>query len=576
MPAAVRLPASAVPLLAPTQPNELDLSRIMEAVGQAAFVYDPVTDAMTLDGHAARLLGVSASADIATGTAFLLKVSPEFRALRRKALKPPLATAPTDASYRIAYEFRPPSIEDRPPIKVEEEGRWHPSSDGRSPTIRGVLRVVSGRRDADRLAGSGRDPLTGQLDRTELLERLGQAIERSRQDRVPCAFLIAGVNGLGTINDTFGLASGDDILIGIARAIASKLRDGDHMGRYAFNKFGIVLHDCGPGAMRIVADRIMSAVRTATLTAGGSKLSATISVGGVALPDYGTTTDAAVMASLKALDVARRRRTEGFVAYEPRPEEDSRRQRNTMVANALISALDENRMTLELQPMVATRSGETDHYECLLRLIRPDGGLVSAGEFMQVAEQLGLSRLLDLRAQELAIDLLKRYPDTHLSLNVSGLTASDNEWLVNLHRLTQGRRRLLERLTVEITETAAIQDLEQSMIFVETIQDLGCKVAIDDFGVGHTNFRNLKQLDADLVKIDGVFVRNVCNDPGDQVIIRSIVELARVFNMKTVAEWVTDAQTAAFLADAGIDYLQGYHYGAPAAPETLLGPPVAA
>lgn len=284
----------------------------------------------------------------------------------------------------------------------------------------------------------------------------------------------------------------------------------------------------------------------------------------------------AVMAALKALERARGRRVDGFVAFEPRPEEDNVKRLNATLASALINALDENRMSLLLQPLVTASTGLPDHYECLLRMVRSDGTLISAGEFMPIAEQLGIARLLDLRAQELAVDLLKRYPSAKLSLNVSGLTASDNEWIVSLHRLTQGKRQYLQRLTVEITETAAIHDLDQSMIFVDTIKDLGCKVAIDDFGVGYTNFRNLKALNADLVKIDGAFVRNVCHDRGDQVFVRSMVELAKAFGMQTVAEWVGDAETASFLTGAGIDFLQGYHFGEPAPPETVLGAPTPA
>ena len=117
----------------------------------------------------------------------------------------------------------------------------------------------------------------------------------------------------------------------------------------------------------------------------------------------------------------------------------------------------------------------------------------------------------------------------------------------------------------------AISDLDQLMVFVDTIKEMGCQAAIDDFGVGYTNFRILKLLKADFVKIDGAFIKNVCNDAGDQVFVKSMVELARAFNMKTVAEWVGDAATARYLTDLGIDYLQGYHFGASQPPEKLLG-----
>ena len=194
---------------------------------------------------------------------------------------------------------------------------------------------------------------------------------------------------------------------------------------------------------------------------------------------------------------------------------------------------------------------------------RPDGTIVSAGEFIAVAEQLGLSRLIDRRTLELSIEILKKHPSLHLSVNVSGLTASDHEWLVALHRLTGGRRALTERLTIEITETAAIHDLDLSINFVDTLKELGCRVAIDDFGAGYTSFKNLKILNVDMVKIDGSFVKNLLEEPTNRVFIKTLVEIAETFGMETVAEWVADEETAQIILGCGITYMQGFHFGRP-------------
>ena len=150
-----------------------------------------------------------------------------------------------------------------------------------------------------------------------------------------------------------------------------------------------------------------------------------------------------------------------------------------------------------------------------------------------------------------------------MSLNVSGLTSSDKDWLAGLAMLTQGDRALTERLIIEITETAAIQDIDQTAHFVDCIKDMGCQVAIDDFGAGYTSFKNLKRLDVDMVKIDGTFVKNLLVESADRVFINTMVEIAGTFGMKTVAGWVGDIETARMLADAGIEYLQGYLYGLP-------------
>ena len=220
-------------------------------------------------------------------------------------------------------------------------------------------------------------------------------------------------------------------------------------------------------------------------------------------------------------------------------------------------------MRLALQPMIGAKTGKPELYECLLRMEKPDGSLVSAGEFVPVAEQLGLSRLIDRRTLELTVDLLVRHPDIVLSLNVSGLTCSDNEWLATLRRLTGGRKELLNRIVVEITETVAIEDIDQSINFVDTLKELGCRVAIDDFGAGYTSFKNLKLLNVDIVKIDGAFVKNLADDTSDQIFIKTMIELAQTFGMETVAEWVGNERTVKHLTDAGITYMQGFYYGMP-------------
>ena len=249
--------------------------------------------------------------------------------------------------------------------------------------------------------------------------------------------------------------------------------------------------------------------------------------------------------------------------YEPSPARRGARLRNKSIAESVIAALDDNRMRLVLQPMVSAKTGRPEIYEALLRMERPDGRLVSAGEFVPIAEQLGLSRLIDRRTLELTVELLKRHRDLVLSVNVSGLTCSDHEWLTALRRLTAGRPDVLSRMIVEITETVALEELDQSVNFVDTLNELGCRVAIDDFGAGYTSFKNLKRLNVDMVKIDGAFIKNLADDTSDQIFVKTMIELARTFDMETVAEWVGDERTARFLEAAGITYMQGYYYGMP-------------
>lgn len=561
--------APAAPAFVPdplTEAEGLDLVGVISAVDETAYVWDCVTDRIEWESNATSILNVTDGKKIATGEAYHSIVAPEHVARRQEIFS---RTADAEqgrgVAYRIQYRFHSGSMRGNAALRLEEHGRWWPGPDGRPVRARGVVRVLDEHylEEQRQLFRSDYDELTGQLSRIRLTEGLEAVLARAQQEGRQCGLLICSVNNLAVINETFGFHIGDEAIVEVGKRIKDKLRGGDILGRYSSNKFGVVLQDCGTGAMRIAAERFMKAVRDATIKTSSNQLSVTISIGGVSLPDQAQNAQQAMSLALNALDRAKSKRFDCFVPYETSSGTMTIRQRNIAIADNVIDAIDEKRMRLVLQPMVGAKSGKPELYECLLRMERPDGGLVSAGEFIPVAEQLGLSRLIDRRTLELAVALLERYDDIKLSLNVSGLTCSDHEWLMTLQRLTNGRRDYLTRLTIEITETAAIEDLDQSINFVDTLKDMGCRVAIDDFGAGYTSFKNLKLLNVDMVKIDGVFVKNLASDTSDQIFIKTMVELANTFGMETVAEWVGDEQSVKYLTNAGITYLQGFYYGLP-------------
>lgn len=550
-----------------TESEGLDLVGVFSMIDESAYVWDLTTDRITWEVNAVAMLGVPDASAIATGAAFQSIVASEHAGRR-----PDLVIAAENAeresrgyAYRIQYAIRPKGPRSEGFLRLEDQGRIWYGSDGRPHLARGILRVINERylEEQRLLFCSDSDELTGQLNRIRLMNAISTVIDRAEIDRRPCAFLIAAVNNMAVINDTFGFDVGDEVIAAVSRKIKEKMRGGDVIGRFSSNKFGILIQDCGPGALRVAAERFMKAVRETHVKTSVSQISATISVGGLIIPNQAQNVQQALNFGLHALERAKTKRFDCFMAYEPAPGAETARRRNISIADEVIEAIDDDRMRLVLQPMVNAKTGKADVYECLLRMEKPDGRLISAGEFIPVAEQLGLSRLIDRRTLELSVSLLKKHPDLHLSLNVSGLTCTDHEWLVTLQRVTGSRRELLSRMIIEITETVAIQDLDQSINFVDTLKELGCRVAIDDFGAGYTSFKNLKLLNVDMVKIDGTFVKNVADDTSDQIFIKTMIELARTFGLETVAEWVGDERSVKHLVDAGITYLQGFYYGLP-------------
>lgn len=548
------------------EPDRLDLVGILSSIEETAYIWDLASGRIEWESNAADVLGVSDTRKISTGADYHALVAPEHLNDRLEVFSRGGATDRVrGVAYRVQYRLTPAGPRSRETIRVEDHGRWWPGPDGHPILARGVVRVVHDQylEQQRLLVRNDFDELTGQLNRIRLTEALGAVLTRLEREPQSCGFFMLAVNNLAVINDTFGIAVGDEAIAEVARRVRAKLRGGDVLGRYSSNKFGIIMLNCSASAVRSAAERFLKVVRDTTIKTSAGQLSVTVSIGGVTLPDQANAIQDAVNFALRALDAARSKRIDCFVLYESVAGGESARVRNRAIADNVIKALDDNRMRLVLQSMVSAKTGKPEIYECLLRMEKRDGEVVSAGEFVPVAEQLGLSRLIDRRTLELTIDLLKKHSDLVLSLNVSGLTSSDQEWIATLRRLTEGRNDLLNRLVVEITETVAIEDLDQSINFVDTLKELGCRVAIDDFGAGYTSFKNLKLLNVDMVKIDGVFVKNLANDASDQIFIKTMINLARSFGMETVAEWVSDERSVRLLTEAGITYMQGFYYGMP-------------
>jgi EAL domain-containing protein (putative c-di-GMP-specific phosphodiesterase class I) len=166
-------------------------------------------------------------------------------------------------------------------------------------------------------------------------------------------------------------------------------------------------------------------------------------------------------------------------------------------------------------------------------------------------------RLLDHRVLELVIEEMAAAPSLQASVNASPGSTTDPDWWAGLDSLLRAHAGIAERLIIEITESAAISDVDYTRGFVARAKDLGCRIAIDDFGAGFTSFRNLRKLGVDMVKIDGAFVQNMLRSDDDRAFVRTLVELGQRLKLVTVAEWVQDADTARLLEEWGCDYLQG-------------------
>ena len=243
--------------------------------------------------------------------------------------------------------------------------------------------------------------------------------------------------------------------------------------------------------------------------------------------------------------------------------QSSRERRGLAVGAAVEAALRQDRLLFAFQPVVCAATGKVDYFECLLRMRDEEGGIVSGGEFITIVEELGWIGLIDRYVLEKTVQALAADSEVRLGFNISGMTASDRPWLRSLTSLLRHRRDIARRLVVEITETAALGDIAESARFVDTLRRAGCRVALDDFGAGHTSLRHLQILPVDIVKIDGSLVGNLTRRPQTRIFLRHLLGLIKGFGLTTVAECVENAEDATLLRAEGIAYLQGHHFGRP-------------
>lgn len=535
--------------------DELRLRLSAQAAGAACFDWNVSDGIITWDG-ATDILPVHLDARDACN--FLDNIAPERRAALLAVLDSRGAAATT---FEVDVEF----ASAMGAVGFTLAGTRMGGEDGRTLRLVGMMRDTTERvREIRRLSYlATRDELTGHLNRNALREELAGAIESAKAESRHCAFLVASIDRLAMINDSFGFDAGEEVIMGVGERLSRTLRGTDIIGRFAGNKFGVILKNCSEREIAVVGSRLRASVRANIVETRSGMVAATCSVGAVWLPQAASTSQEAMLRAEQALDKARANGRDGFAAYQASIQRETARLRQMQIADEVVLALKESRLKLAYQPIVQARSRQVSHHECLLRMVKPDGSILTAGHFVPAAEQMGIVHLVDRFALEATINKLRAHKKVTLAVNVSGTAASDPAWLQDFVEYVRTARDVADRLIVELTETAALHHFEENSRFVSQLRELGVRVAIDDFGAGYTSFRNLQMLRVDTVKIDGSYVENLSASPENQVFVRTLVGLARSFDIKTVAEWVSSEDDAALLQNFGVDYFQGFHFGQP-------------
>ncbi len=530
----------------------------LAAAGDVVYDWTPGDGRIAWSGDPSAHLGFGDTAQFENDKGFHALLDEAALETRlRLVLEPPSDGNP----FRFEYSLKTGGA----PVWVEEYGVCLPGSGGQAERVVGTMRNITERklREETLSWAASYDEMTGHLNRLRLRERLAHHLENvPPAQRKPAAYFVVAIDDLAVINETYGFDTADEVIVAIGRRLAEAAGPHSVVGRTAGNKFGLIVPDCTAIQMNERANAMRAAARSRVIPTRGGAVSVTASVGAIALPQDARNSQEAMARAEEALDRAKAHGRDNYAAYAHSPQRESLRKRTVSIGDQIVTALAENRVVLAYQPIVDAKTSEAIAHECLVRITR-EGQVIAAGDFVPVAEQLGLVRQLDRRVLELTVAALMKHRGAKLSINVSGMTASDRPTLEAFVAYIEAHADVAPRLIVELTETAALIDIEESMRFVSRVRALGAKVAIDDFGAGYTSFRNLQSLKVDMVKVDGSFVKGLAESRDNQIFVRTLVDLAKNFNLATVAEWVADAREADILRAFGVDYFQGFYFGKP-------------
>jgi diguanylate cyclase (GGDEF)-like protein len=541
------------------QSDALDAAQILASVGEAAYDWQIDTDALNWSANVKDVLLIRDLAAVSSGRGYAQLLEADNAQARFDAvMQSDKRDDGRGVPYQIQYSIRPDPGSDTK-LWLEDTGRWFAGRDGRPARAHGVLRVINERYEHERRLSylARNDGLTGELNRHHLTEVLEDTIEDAIRFRSSCGFLLIGVDNLSRINESYGFNVADQVIAEVAKRLHRRMRGKDTLGRFSGSKFGLVLRDCTPDDLATAAERMLMALRAELVPTSAGPIAVTATIGGVTAPRHAKSVAEVLTRAQEALDTATTKHRGSFLAYRPNIEREALRRENMRATDEIVAALNERRIFLAYETVARATDRQPAFYECLMRIRRAGGTLVGAGDIVPVAERLGLVRLLDHRVLELVVDELVAAPTLQASLNVSPPSTTDPDWWAGLVSLLRTHSGVAERLTVEITESAAIQDIDETRGFVTRVKDLGCRIAIDDFGAGYTSFRNLRKLGVDIVKIDGAFVADIMHSEDDRAFVRTLIDLAKRLKLSTVAEWVQNEEAARTLEAWGCDYLQG-------------------
>jgi len=444
--------------------------------------------------------------------------------------------------------------------------------------VSSAIRDITERKRSEALLQelADRDGLTGLLNRRKFEEQLAQEVALVDRYGGEAAMLLIDIDELKHVNDTLGHACGDEMICNVGAVISSRLRQTDFVARVGGDEFAVLLLHTREEAARAIADGLLETIRAQSLILSGHHIHPSVSIGVAAFEAGAVATDDVMVAADLALYEAKDAgRNQVGVFKAPLSSAPENRERVSWSKRIRIG-LDEGLIVPYRQPIMSLQDRSVFRYELLARLLDGRGEATLPRVFLPTAERTGAVREIDRRMISYAISLisaaeLAREVVTY-EVNLSARSLGDPDLLPMISRELAVSGINPSSLVFEITETAAIANMEHVRRFAATLRGLGCSFALDDFGAGFASFYYLKHFPLDWIKIDGDFILDLTSNATDQLVVRHIAEMAQSLGLRTIAEYVKDAETLEILTDYGVDCAQGTYIGDPEPIPNLLEP----
>ncbi|MFZ5575518.1 MAG: EAL domain-containing protein [Pseudomonadota bacterium] len=410
------------------------------------------------------------------------------------------------------------------------------------------------------------DTLTKLPNRRAVEGRLDRAMRSARNDCRQHAFCYIDLDQFKLVNDTCGHAVGDALLAEVAQTMKEALPVQDYLGRLGGDEFGLILFNTLPAEAIEVCRRMVQRIRDFRFEHNGRRFTLGASAGVAPITETAASASEIMVQADMACYRAKSQGSGRVLLYEVQEVGFRRLESEMSWAADFAKALETDQFLPYRQRIESTSHGGRPHYEVLVRWNR-HGVIEGPARLLPALERFGQAPILDRWMVEAVVSHLARQPDDDAVyfINLSGRTVADETFLGTVCHLLDHYGVAGERIGFEVTETAAVVNLDDAQRLIHGLRQRGCQFALDDFGRDASSFFYLKHLPADFIKIDGAFVRGMLDDPRDQAIVRSIAKLASDFGMRSVAEQVENARMAALLCEMGVDFLQGYHVHRPEA-----------